>query len=282
VPVPIAKNTKLLRQLPKLQGLVDGFEGFVWGTRRGVRSSLVETTGFEANPGNLRMFSFVPESLQSSPALVVALHGCGQNAAGYDLGTGWSTLAKQYGFALLMPAQRPSNNANGCFNWFDPEDSKRGRGEASSIRQMIARMVNDYKINKHRMFVTGLSAGGAMTSVMLASYPEIFAAGAIIAGLPYGVATNAREAMNEMFRSPARPGSELGDLVRNASKHRGPWPKVSVWHGSADGTVNPANADEIVKQWLDVHQLPSAPMSDGTVDGYPHQIWWNADGETVV
>jgi hypothetical protein len=64
-----------------------------------------------------------------------------------------------------------------------------------------------------------------------------------------------------MFQSPARPASELGDLVRNASKHRGPWPKVSVWHGSADRTVNPANADEIVKQWIDVHQLPSTPMS---------------------
>ena len=70
--------------------------------------------------------------------------------------------------------------------------------------------------------------------------------------------------------------------MRNASKHRGPWPKLSVWHGSADRTVNPANADEIVKQWLDVHRLPSAPMSEGTVDGYPRQVWWNADGETVV
>jgi poly(3-hydroxybutyrate) depolymerase len=117
---------------------------------------------------------------------------------------------------------------------------------------------------------------------MLASYPEIFAAGAIIAGLPYGVATSAREAMKGMFQSPVRPASVLGDLVRNASKHHGPWPRVSVWHGGADGTVDPANADEIVKQWLDVHQLPSAPMSEGTVDGYPHKIWWNADGETIV
>jgi hypothetical protein len=85
-----------------------------------------------------------------------------------------------------------------------------------------------------------------------------------------------------MFQSPAHPAGELGDLVRNASDHRGPWPKISVWHGSADRMVNPANADEIVKQWLDVHQLSSAPMSEGTVDGYPRQIWWNAEGETIV
>jgi hypothetical protein len=85
-----------------------------------------------------------------------------------------------------------------------------------------------------------------------------------------------------MFQSPARPARELGDLVRNDSDHRGPWPKISVWHGSADRTVNPANADEIVKQWLDVHGLSSAPMSEGMVDGYPRQVWWNADGETTV
>ena len=70
--------------------------------------------------------------------------------------------------------------------------------------------------------------------------------------------------------------------MRNASKHTGPWPKLSVWHGSADRTVNPANADEIVKQWLDLHELPPAPMSEGMVDGYPREVWWNADGETVV
>ena len=121
-----------------------------------------------------------------------------------------------------------------------------------------------------------------MTSVMLATYPEVFARGAIIAGLPYSVASNVREALSGMFQSPSRPAGELGDLVRNASSHRGPWPKISVWHGSADRTVNPANANEIVKQWLDVHGLPPASMSEATVDGYPRQVWWNADGETIV
>jgi poly(3-hydroxybutyrate) depolymerase len=147
---------------------------------------------------------------------------------------------------------------------------------------MIARMVSDYGIDPRRIFVTGLSAGGAMTSVMLATYPEIFAAGAIIAGLPFGVATNVREALGGMFQTPSRPASELGDLVRSASEHKGPWPKLSVWHGSADRTVNPANANEIVKQWLDVHHLPLAPMSNADVDGYPREVWWNADGETIV
>ena len=277
----LANNVEFLRRLPKLNGF-NSFGDFGRNLRPDLRSPLVETTGFGSNPGGLRMFSFAPDNLQQTPALVVVLHGCGQTAAGYDLGAGWSTLAKHYGFALLMPEQQSSNNVNGCFNWFNPEDTARDSGEACSIRQMIARMVGDFGIDQHRIFVTGLSAGGAMTSVMLATYPEIFAGGAIIAGLPFGVATNVREALNGMFQSPSRPAGELGDLVRNASTHKGPWPKLSVWHGSADRTVNPANADEIVKQWLNVHDLPSTPMSEATVDGYPRQIWWNADGETIV
>ena len=277
----LAKNVEFLRRLPKLSA-IKGFAEQGRSLKPGSRSPLVETSGFGSNPGALRMFSFVPGQLQEPRALVVVLHGCGQTAAGYDLGAGWSTLAKHYGFALLMPEQQASNNAQGCFNWFNPEDTARGGGEPGSIRQMIARMAGDHGIDPHRIFVTGLSAGGAMTSVMLATYPEVFAGGAVIAGLPFGVAGNVREALNGMYQSAARPAHELGNLVRNASHHKGPWPKLSVWHGSADRTVNPANANEIVKQWLDVHQLPQAPMSEGMVDGYPRQIWWDADGETVV
>jgi poly(hydroxyalkanoate) depolymerase family esterase len=279
--VSLAKNIEFFRRLPKRNG-TNGLGDFGRGLRLGFRSPLVETTGFGTNPGALRMFSFVPANSAPAPALVVVLHGCGQTAAGYDLGAGWSTLAKRYGFALLMPEQRRSNNTNLCFNWFNPEDTARERGEVCSIRQMIARMVGDHGIDRRRIFVTGLSAGGAMTSAMLATYPEVFAGGAVIAGLPFGVATNVREAISGMFQSPARPANELGDLVRNASNYKGPWPKLSVWHGSADRTVNPANANEIIKQWLDVHGLPSTPMSEATVDGYPRQIWWNANGETII
>ncbi len=275
----LAKNVEFLRNLPKLH---HGLGDFTRSLTPGAGSPLTEISDFGANPGNLRMFSFVPDDLQPPPALVVVLHGCGQTAAGYDLGAGWSTLAEHYGFALLMPEQQRSNNGQGCFNWFNPEDIARDHGEAGSIRQMIARMVSDHGIDRHRIFVTGLSAGGAMTSVMLATYPEMFAAGAVIAGLPFGVATNVREALSGMLQSPARPAGELGDLVRSASEHEGPWPKLSVWHGSADRTVNPANANEIVKQWLDVHDLPVTPMSNGKVDGHPRQVWWNADGETIV
>lgn len=274
----LAENVDFLSLLPKPG---------VWpiygrGLRGDVQSPLTEMHEFGSNPGNLRMFAFVPAKLQQPRALVVVLHGCGQAAASYDLGAGWSTLAKHYGFALLLPQQQPSNNPNGCFNWFNKDDIARGRGEAGSIRQMVARIVRDHAIDPRCIFVTGLSAGGAMTSVMLATYPDVFAAGAVIAGLPFGVAGSVREALGAMRTGSGRSTSALGDLVRNASRHRGPWPKLSVWQGSADRTVNPANADEIVRQWLDVHDLPEAPMSGNVVDGHPHQVWWNADGQTVV
>jgi len=198
--VSISKNVEFLRHFPKLSA----FNGLAGYGRSSAHSPLTEINDFGSNPGALRMFSFVPEHLSPSPALVVVLHGCGQTAAGYDLGTGWSTLAERYGFALLMPEQQASNNANTCFNWFNPEDISRDGGEAGSIRQMIARMASDHNIDSRRIYVTGLSAGGAMTSVMLATYPELFAGGAVIAGLPYGIASNVREALSGMMQSPSR------------------------------------------------------------------------------
>ena len=147
---------------------------------------------------------------------------------------------------------------------------------------MIETMIIDKGIDRRRVFVTGLSAGGAMTSVMLACYPEVFAGGAIIAGLPYGAATNVQQAFQSMHQCPARPAREWGDLVRGAASHKGAWPHVSIWHGSADKTVIPDNAHEILKQWTDVHGLTSTPAAQDMVDGYPRQAWVDAAGEEVI
>jgi len=259
-----------------------GFGDFHRQTRPAPECPLIEIENFGTNPGRLKMFAYVPAQRQPLAPLVVVLHGCGQGAADYDLGAGWSTLARHFGFALLLPEQQRINNPQRCFNWFQSEDITRDQGEVASIREMIARMVADCVIDPRRIFVTGLSAGGAMTMAMLSAHPELFAAGAVIAGLPFGAARNMRDAIMQMRMPPTRPAGELGDFVRRASNHRGKWPKLSVWHGTADYTVHPDNAGEIVKQWLDLHHLPLAPMAAGQVNGYPHQQWWNADGETLV
>src|SRR6476661_3682567 len=163
-------------------------------------SRLQEVADFGSNPGALRMLTFLPENLSPRPALVVVLHGSMQSAADYDCGAGWSTLANQYGFALLMPEQSRQNNLTGAFNWFQPDDMRRGKGEAQSIREMVEHMVREHDVDPTRIFISGLSAGAAMTLVMLANYPDVFAAGAIIAGLPYGGAINAQEALRGMFQ----------------------------------------------------------------------------------
>src|SRR5262249_47456843 len=147
---------------------------------------LQELTGFGSNPGNVRMFVYVPHNLARNPALVVALHGCNQSAAIYDHGSGWSTLAEELGFLLVYPEQQRANNPQGCFSWFVPGDVARDQGEVLSIRQIIQHASIKFGVDPRRVFITGLSAGGAMTSAMLATYPEVFSAGAIIAGLPYG------------------------------------------------------------------------------------------------
>jgi poly(3-hydroxybutyrate) depolymerase len=143
-------------------------------------------------------------------------------------------------------------------------------------------MIAVHGIDPARVFITGLSAGGAMASVMLATYPDVFAGGAIIAGLPYGAATNVQQAFENMYQCPPRSAREWGDLVRRASPHRGPWPRISVWHGGADATVIPPNATEIIKQWMDVHGLPARPSVETTIDGYPRQVWRNAAGDEVI
>ncbi|HMG78287.1 MAG TPA: PHB depolymerase family esterase [Xanthobacteraceae bacterium] len=245
-------------------------------------SHLREIQNFGTNPGALRMFTHLPPKQSGELPLVVVLHGCTQTAAGYDQGAGWSTLANRYGFALLFPEQQRANNPNGCFNWFQTGDIERGHGEALSIRQMIAKMVADHPIDARRVFVTGLSAGGAMTSVMLATYPDVFAGGAIIAGLPYGAAVNVQQAFASMAQSPPRSARAWGDLVRNASPHKGSWPRISVWHGSADSTVAPSNAREILKQWADLHGISIEPSFTENVDQFPRQVWRGVEGDEVI
>lgn len=234
------------------------------------------------NPGSLLARCYVPAGIAPGAPLVVILHGCTQSAAIYDHGSGWSHLADRYGFALLFPEQQRANNMNLCFNWYQPEDAARDRGEAGSIRSMIAQMIAMHALDPARVFITGLSAGGAMTSVMLAAYPELFAAGAIIAGLPFGSAETLGEALGAMSAPASASDVALGDAVRRASPHQGPWPRVSVWHGSADRLVLPANGEAIVRQWRNVHGLPAAPSRSEQADGHPRRIWTDARGKVLV
>ncbi|NYI04864.1 extracellular catalytic domain type 1 short-chain-length polyhydroxyalkanoate depolymerase [Allostreptomyces psammosilenae] len=245
-------------------------------------ASIQEVTGFGSNPGALRMFRYVPDGLPPGRPLVVAMHGCTQNASGYGTGSGWTRLADRWGFAVLLPQQTAANNLTSCFNWFLTGDNSRGSGEALSIRQMVERMVVDLGTDRSRIHVTGLSAGGAMTAVMMATYPEVFAAGGVVAGLPYRCAQTAGTPYLCMYGSVPRTADHWGDLVRAASPHTGPWPRLTVLHGTADYTVVPANMTELVAQWTNVHGTDATADVSDTVAGYPHRVYHDTAGRPAV
>ena len=237
---------------------------------------------FAPNPGDLDTLTYIPADLPARAPLVVVLHGCTQNAAVYDRGSGWSALADEHGFALLYAEQRRGNNPNGCFNWFEADDTTRGSGEAASIAAMTNAVVTAHGLDSSRVFVTGLSAGGAMTAVMLATYPDIYAGGAVIAGLPYGLAHGVSEALSEMSRPAQRSGHSLGQPVRAATTFTGPWPRISVWHGDADRTVAAANGDGVARQWVDVHGLSNAAPTVEQVGSQPVRRWRDTSGVAQV
>jgi len=277
--------------LSRLQSFRSKFEGLLESARRkAIRvrvaparpTRLRELTGFGANPGDLRMFVYAPSHLPPKAPLVIALHGCTQTADEYDHGTGWSSLADSLGFAVVYPQQQSANNPKNCFSWFLPGDIGRGHGEALSIREMVEHAVAIFAADRGKVFVTGLSSGGAMTAVMLATYPEVFAGGAIIAGLPYGCASNVQQAFEAMFTEQGHAARALGDTVREASRHRGPWPKISVWHGTNDPIVKPANGEAIIRQWTNVHGLSGSPSYQELIGGHTRRIWSDAKGEALI
>jgi poly(hydroxyalkanoate) depolymerase family esterase len=242
-------------------------------------SRLAELDQFGSNPGNLSAKIHAPSSPEINPALVVVLHGCTQSAAAYDHGSGWSQLADEHGFIVLFPQQSAANNGNLCFNWFEPGDTARGRGETLSISQMINAVRERYAVDRKRIFITGLSAGGAMANAMLATYPELFAGGAIIAGLAYGVASTIQTALEQMRGGGLRSGEALALNILRASSHKGPWPTISVWHGSSDQTVSKRNGRAIVEQWCGVHGLDYAAVTEvSAVNGHHIEKWSGADG----
>lgn len=253
--------------LARLAAAVAGAAAFAAATLVAVAApaqaaSLVQVTGFGSNPGNLAMYAYRPDGLPANAPAVVLLHGCTQNATTYFTNSGWRKYADQWKFALIVPQQPSANNANSCFNWFEAGDTARGQGEALSIKQMVDYARGDYGLDASRVYVSGLSAGGAMSAVMLATYPDVFAAGSIVAGVPYRCATSMISAFSCMNPGVDKTPAAWGDLVRDAYPgYAGRRPRVAIWHGTSDTTVAPRNATESRDQWTNVLGVSQTPTS---------------------
>lgn len=180
------------------------------------------------------------EPARSDAALlpvIVMLHGCKQDSEDFARGTGMNEVAERDGFLVLYPEQLRKANQMGCWNWFEPGHQKRGAGEPAMIAALVETVVAQHGGDPQRVYVAGLSAGGAMAATLGESYPDVFAAVGIHSGLPPGAAHDVQSAFSAMRR-----GS--GPRVPMA---RSPLPTI-VFHGSGDKTVAPANGEGVVQR----------------------------------
>lgn len=209
---------------------------------------------FGENPGNLRLNTYIPENIPKNLPLVVVLHGCTQSANSCAEQTGWVKLAEQHKFCLLFPEQIMLNNVENCFNWFRKADQGKDKGEPASIMSMINYMKQNYSIDSTRIFITGLSAGGAMSVIMMAIFPKVFNKGAVLSGGPYKSATSVFNAYYTMLGLRLRSPEKWGNLVRKENPdYKGKYPEIVVFHGTRDLVNNYNNSTQLIKQWTNLH-----------------------------
>jgi feruloyl esterase len=219
------------------------------------QEDLIQIRPFGANSGNLKLMFYDPGTITAKAPLVVVLHGCTQVAKTCAEQTGWNKLAKINQFYVLYPEQLILNNAENCFNWFRPNDQTKDKGEPASIIQMIEYLKKNKNIDSTRIYITGLSAGGAMSTIMLSVFPQVFDKGAVIGGGPYKSAQSAIKGGAAMLGMVSKSPEEWGDLVKEQNpNYKGSYPELLIFHGAMDPVVSSNNANQLIKQWVNINE----------------------------
>lgn len=220
------------------------------------QAGLTVIKDFGTNPGNLHMYMHIPQQLlapKERHPLVIVLHGCLQTAKLIEEESGWDKLADHFGFYTLYPQQKFGNNPGGCFNWFNKHDVEKDKGEVLSIRQMIDHALAMYPVDSNKIFIYGVSAGAAMAAALMADYPFLFNAGAIVAGMAFADGKHKAAILGSRSDSSA-PAEELAAIARAQNPgYNGKYPRLIIWHGSRDKVVSISNAYTLIKQWTGLY-----------------------------
>ncbi|NKZ07431.1 extracellular catalytic domain type 1 short-chain-length polyhydroxyalkanoate depolymerase [Actinomadura latina] len=241
---------------------------------RASAAALTQVSSFGANPGNLQMYVYIPDSVQAHPGILVAMHGCNGWAPGFFQGTEFASLADQYGFIVVYPqASHSANGMSNCFDvWSDAALHHGGGSDPVSIVSMVTYVEQHYGGDPQRVFATGFSSGAMETNNLLAVNPDVFTAGAPFSGVPYGCF------------GPSGCGGKTpqqwGDLARAAYPgYDGPRPRVQAWHGTNDTVLNYSNLQEETDQWTNVMGLSQTPTSTDTPrSGWTRQRFADSSG----
>ncbi|MGI5242693.1 extracellular catalytic domain type 1 short-chain-length polyhydroxyalkanoate depolymerase [Dactylosporangium sp. CA-139066] len=253
--------------------------------RPAAAASLTEVTGFGNNPSNLRMYVYVPNTVQARPAILVAVHYCTGSGPAFYSGTEFASLADRYGFIVVYPSATRSGS---CFDVSSPQAlTHNGGSDPVGIMSMVTYAEQHYNGDPSRVYVTGASSGGMMTNVLLGDYPDVFKAGAAFMGVPFGCfATTDGSSWNSQCSSGQRiyTPQQWGDMVRAAYPgYTGARPRMQLWHGTTDTTLAYPNFGEEIKQWTNVLGVSQTPVyTDTPQSGWTRTRYGNAGTQAPV
>lgn len=202
--------------------------------------------------------------------LVVMLHGCTQDPDQFAAGTQMNVLAESENFLVMYPKQTTAANQNACWNFFEPTSQTRGSGEPALIAGMVNDVKTKYSVNNEAVFVTGLSAGGAMTAIMGATYPDVFKAISVGAGLEYKAATSMTAAFTAMSSGGPDPVAQ-GLAAYNAMGSYKRVVPTMVFHGTSDSTVATVNGNQVLTQWAETNDRADDGSSNNSIDDVADQ-----------
>jgi poly(hydroxyalkanoate) depolymerase family esterase len=220
-----------------------------------------------------------PGEVTGALPLVVMLHGCTQDPDDFAAGTAMNDAARRDGFFVLYPAQSAKANPQRCWNWFKHSHQVRGRGEPAMLAAMTQDVIARHGIDPSRVYVAGLSAGGAMAAILANAYPDIFAAVGVHSGLPQGAARDLPSALHAMKSGSASPATSTTHSI----------PTI-IFHGDADTTVHPANGETLfaaaAESGADIRtesgRVPGGHAwtrrVNASADGTPHAELWQVHG----